>query len=879
MSANEAAALQYSICLTPSNIDPNTDTITYAGHGFAVGDVVQVFCSNGQLPTPLTGSPNTYDVINATTDTFQLAASGVGTLIDIQEQGTRAFSVLKVEELSPSAFNRIVTNFDPRLNTIRNPYATFGPTGSVPPAPSFFGTGITDLIGKDAPYKEGAIPALTKPSGTVRVVKAVEILPGPTTSPNPPQPYLLSYTDSIPAQITLAPDTSHTIPASAIDITSDTITLSGHPFVAGDIVYLTSTGTLPSHDGALIADGECFGIANTTSATFQLTRMGNDYGQAVPIDITDAGTGTHTIVPLNALMLDVFTPQSATFRLQTFSPAVVIEPGTGAITIRGLVIEIQGSGTSGAHLLRDGVTLEECTIVPAPGEPMSNLLVGLTIDGNDATIRRCRFLGNLTTGVSVGGDHCRFEDCTFQLTDPASVAVEVYGNECQIDHSIFYMGKVFVGASANNCQISSNQWPILGDTSIEDNGVNTRILSNLPQERNQPFVGRTRSVGTTGSFADFRGNDETPFIAALSDPHCDDVLVFGGSYTISNPITIPSGKSVRAAQPSKPVLTVGTSGFVLADNSIIDGLAFTGQSNFIQSVAATNSTIKNCTFNSISGMAVDLQGEHFVIDRCIFTGAQGVRYSGELTGCVTNCVFQTAQSPIDGTGTSVVSGHGRVEGNVFISPVAPTICGKSIVVRGNQFIGATPQKISTISSVWRGNHPTATTNNALYGPTPAGVDQLKIQLENVLAPLAASGAARDRTVDVGGIAFVKGGEGTAMTLPIKLDGVLVQAPFTVTLAWTSAVFSGGVVWEATCVFRDRNSGTYGTPVTVTSTTSRTKLSPRIEEQTTLTFPAGFGAIVTPTHVCVKLRRLSRDTNDTLHGTVHLVGADITFNRT
>lgn len=73
----------------------------------------------------------------------------------------------------------------------------------------------------------------------------------------------------------------------SVDTGANTITMTAHPFADGDIVRLKTDGTLP---GGLVTSKEYYVIGSTAN-TIQLSETSG--GTAV--DITSAGSGTHTI--------------------------------------------------------------------------------------------------------------------------------------------------------------------------------------------------------------------------------------------------------------------------------------------------------------------------------------------------------------------------------------------------------------------------------------------------------------------------------------------------------------------------------------------------------------------------------------------------------
>ena len=867
-SADESAAMQYSVQVLPPNIDLS-DVINVTAHGFLLNDKVKFFCSNGTLPTPLLPSTSYY-VVNPTINSFQISTSLGGIPVHFSTPGTRMFLALRVTSLSPSGSNRIVSNVDPRLNTIRNPYITFGPNLATPPLPSFFGQDITDLIGSIVPLKEGAIPAILKAVGTAWAVKSLEILPNTTISPLAPDPYTLN--DGLKSSpITISPDVTWTFAPTDVNTASDTITVVGHAFHTGQIVTVVTTGSAPGG----VVSGKCYGVNVLTSNTVQLYSdggpalldyvLGEDHFRIV--DITSQGSGTHTLVPLNVLLMESLALRNVTFSMQTGTACVRVEDGSGAVTIEGIVFEVQDTNTYCVDIWRDGVIFEECEFRTKAGEFLTMNHNGPYVFADGVTFRRCSFGGTMVYGLTVVGDNCRIEDCSFSLGTPIlQSTIEITGNQCQLDHCIFSSsGNMLIHIVGDNCQISSNQLP-LSSVSILDQGSNSRILTNLPQQQNQPFHGSTKTIGPAGSYADYRGNDEQPFVDAFADPLCNELVVLTGSYVFTASITVPSGKTVMAATSVAPAIN----GILYpTSNNAFHGLSFVSSGAVLTDANYVNFT--GCSFNATSGYSLWLRGSNVSVDRCTFVGLGGFCLQTSDDWWVTNSVFQTSGSPLMFTDAH----YGRVEGNVFLSGL-PLLSVNNSILRGNYFANV-PSKLLTLNSPWVGNIPPAA-NNVMGGPTPAGIDEIKINLESMLEPVDGTGAALDVTSGVASVAYAKAGEGMAVTLPTPINAFIPAAtPYTVDLNWTSPVFSGTVVWEATCTFRDRVAGTTGTPVVFTVNSARTKFSPRSEDACSVS-GITYGGITTPTHVSVKIRRLSTNPSDSFHGTAHLTGASITFSQ-
>ena len=89
-----------------------------------------------------------------------------------------------------------------------------------------------------------------------------------------------------------------------------------YPYITGDILYLSSTGTLPA---PLQANTPYYVIALGGGVIKLATSLANAFAN-IPIDITDVGVGytqisvVTTVTILNSLLVDI--PQFATFVMQ-----------------------------------------------------------------------------------------------------------------------------------------------------------------------------------------------------------------------------------------------------------------------------------------------------------------------------------------------------------------------------------------------------------------------------------------------------------------------------------------------------------------------------------------------------------------------------------
>jgi hypothetical protein len=105
----------------------------------------------------------------------------------------------------------------------------------------------------------------------------------------------------------------------AVDVVADTLQLTAHGLLTGDgPVQLTTTGTLPA--GATLATD--YWVVRSSANLLRLaTSVVNAMAiPAVVVDLTDAGTGTHTIVD---------TAETERLNRETFSIVASVQPTSG----------------------------------------------------------------------------------------------------------------------------------------------------------------------------------------------------------------------------------------------------------------------------------------------------------------------------------------------------------------------------------------------------------------------------------------------------------------------------------------------------------------------------------------------------------------------
>lgn len=664
----------------------------------------------------------------------------------------------------PSAANPYVTNIDPRLNTVRNPYVTIGPPGS-----------LATFQGVDYRPFEDAILAIT--IGSATAVKAIEVLPG----------------------------------------------------------FYTFGGVVIRWD-----------------------------------------------TPNEALLIENFTPGTATLSFQTFQAGLqaLTLPGTGQFIVRGFRFELNDLGTCGILTQRPNSVIEDCVFLPGPTTSINQF--GITLEGASSTVRRCRFEGALTKGVEIKAPGCRVEECTFNLTLPSANAVDIFpaGDNAMVDHCHFISGKIRVQAGSLQSMIFENHFT--ANSSIQDLGEETRILQNQPQDINQPFLGRRRTLGPPNSYADFRGTDQAPFLAALADPNCSIVEILPGTYTFTGQVTVPAGKQIRAYSQNGAVLIQGTnvtpSLFSLSSYSSLQRLALsiTGGGSCVTSSSAAGLKISDVSFNVVTAPNATDYGIRLssaidgIIDGCSFTGIRSMDTSGSTRmrffGNKIDCEF------VHATG---VNDH--LDGNIFQNSPAPLFGGQDLIVVNNHFLGPLPSKLQTTGSIWRANWPAPSANN------DSGVDTFTLSLGDYGLSPVVSGATATEFIGCGVILFDNNFSGVASSLPILLPGKVNRLlGYSVELTWTSpAATSGDVVWQITATFRDSVGGTIGTSTIHSSISTRSSLVPTDETSTTIAFTNleyGLTSGIIPTHATILIQRSGTAPADTLSAPAYLLSASITLSR-
>ena len=618
-----------------------------------------------------------------------------------------------------------------------------------------------------------------------------------------------------------------------------------------------------------------------------------DLGSASTVKAIEVLCGTYNLsgvsiiwnTQTSSLLLEGFTPQTATLSFQTSGAGVKATGSGGPLIVRGFTFELNEQGTAGILSTRENTIIEDCVFKPGPSTFLGQ--IGVTLSGAGSIVRRCKFMGQLTKGVEIKAANCRVESCTFNLTAPTNYAVDVFvgADSALIDHNFMVSGVTRIQSGVNYANITNNRFYSISN-SITDFGTSTRYLENQPEEVNQPFIGKKRTVGYLGTYADYRGSTETPFISALADPNVTEIEVLEGTYTFASTVTIPEGKAIRGVWQgdTSSVRIIGAAGiqpFKISNWSRLENLYIEGSNNSLVTEASTSisdANIEHCSFNLTATSASTQYEVSFnaptdcLIRNCFFTGQRGLKlYGGSTRTRLRSSVFTNSNLALT-MDTTVVNNKDHIKDNHFITTTAPAIAGSILLVENNHFLGDLPTKLNTLSSIWQGNWPHPEANN------DKGVDSLDISLGRYLEP-SSDGTERSFIASIGTISYVEDQTSIASTLPIALQTRLDKTKsYSVKLFWTCQDgMSGAVAWRVTAVFRDNVTHQLGTSVQNAVVSTRTGLVATTEDVATMTFTS-YGLATDPTHVSFIVERVGTNPSDTLTVNAHLLEVQVLLPR-
>lgn len=532
-------------------------------------------------------------------------------------------------------------------------------------------------------------------------------------------------------------------------------------------------------------------------------------------------------------------------------------PQTGRLIVRGLVFELNDLDAIGILSQRPNTLIEHCEF--RSGDTLGERQTGIILSGANSVVRNCKFSGLLNCGVKIAALRCRIESCSFDV--PVNAIEFLAGSDFSIaDHNFLTRGNIVVESSYVN--VFSN---VLLDSVVTDTGVNTRILENQPEEKNQPFIGRRRTLGPVGTYADYRGSSEAIFIAALADPYVTELDVLEGEYTFTSLVTIPAGKSIRGVRNGIEVIIHG--GFILNSSSKLENLNITGI--VLITTGAVGASVIGCTFISAENYSLSLLSPVTAfVQGCSFAGEKGlyIEYS-ENTRIISNTFNNTEvlMSTVNGL-------NDHIKDNKFLSlTIPPSIMGVDLLVENNHFF-CIPTKLSTANSIWQGNWPHPRANNDM------GVDVIDLPF-TCLEPIS-EGVFRSELAGVGTLAFPESIDSLATSLAVPLNGSFVDKgrPFIVRLHWTSQETEGDVMWRVTATWRDAINRVLGGFIQSAEISSRTKFETTDEDILEIDFGTDYNIDTEPTQLSIAVERVGSDPSDTLAGFAHLTEAYVTIPR-
>lgn len=734
----------------------------------------------------------------------------------------------------PSSTDKFVTSIDPRLNTIRNPYITFGLPGT---AATFTGSDITDL--------EVALASLAT-GGSTEFINALEILPSDVL-----RNQAIYDLNTVNYQGIVWSDVKQLL-IEGMASRAGVFKLAPQP--AGSTAFLISpngiftfTVTLANATAGAVYTHNGYNFTVVTTISGELTLSCASIGLSLSSGTLtkSSGTGDSTIA---------------------FSS---VSYASGKVVVRGITFELGGTDVLGALIERDDTIFEDCTFTTSTPPPTITGAIGIRVNANNVNIRRCIFSGNLVQGIDVLGNNCLIESCRFDLASTPYPAVTVSGNYCQVTSGIISRGTLQVNALAQDAIFDKNRMTV--NTAFIDAGVNTRWLGGISQDFQQAYIGRTRTVGPINSHADFRGTSETPFVAAIFDPYTTEIEILEGSYAFTAPVTVLAGKSLKTVRGGAVYIT-GANCFILNSSTKLEGFTLTSTgASAITATGVSDIEIKNCTLIANTNDSINASGvSDFKVTHCQLTGMRGITLTGDIRSKITHNVFSnnTYSVQTDLTTADLHYADNTEEGSVCF------LAGTNGIIRGNHFLGTLPSKLNTTGTLWVGNYPPETNNTN-------GIDIITVATDSLLCPVLDTGTHRSSFLGTASIAFGETGTPTAVTSPIFIGAKIDRTKgYTVKLSWTAAVFSGSVLWEVSMVFRERGTD-LGTSTIKTLLSPRTNYTVGKEEILTFSFSSaeyGYGALVDPTHVALVIRRLGADATDTLPGIAYLTEAAIILPR-
>lgn len=549
---------------------------------------------------------------------------------------------------TPSNINRYVTDFDARVNTLRNPYATVG-TGAPP----------CSYPGANQAALEDGLRGISSFPCTISFASPA-VVTADTIYQNGDQVYFFDLS-TLPDPITV--DTPYYVRNAALT----TFNVSLTPL--GPLVDTTEPGS-----GI---------VGGNNSALNALALLPETY------TVTDS---LYWDKQPDGWLLEGWTPGGTTLNCVTLGYALNILPDGDKVHLRGLNIVLTSS--DGVLLERDRCVLEDCTI--------SGAGTGIRINADYCIVTRCSFKD--TASLEILGDFALVSECRFDLTNISDTAIDAAGDYVTIAGC--YVTKGTVETSGDYALLRGNTFK---STAVWiDLGTATRFIQNpsyTGDKGGDAYVGARKTIGPLSSGADYRGDTHAVFTAALADPDIREFEVLPGTYTFAAAVVIPAGKRVLGNNAVR-ILNSTLPAFQLSNDAVLSGLRIertTGglPPNAVEILTAVQrASVVDCTINDGGVYLTNAQGCR--VERCKFVSAvRGVILDNACTNVVVSGCLVMA-------GTAL-SSHASSSGCLFRDNVVQsgtvTLAGTAHIIRGNIFVAGAPSKTGVVGGIWQGNFP------------------------------------------------------------------------------------------------------------------------------------------------------------------------------
>lgn len=242
-----------------------------------------------------------------------------------------------------------------------------------------------------------------------------------------------------------------------VTVGTDNINSTAHGFETGDLVQLTSTGTLPA--GLALATD--YYVIRIDADNYKLALSAKDAEEGTTVDITAAaGGGTHTTTPqeqdrraLDVWMvnpIDVNITQADEITVFQGTDPWIIGDGGGSITVDAVDLDIRDLAfatdkvdVTGSEVSLDAATLAALETITVE-QGTSPWVIGdgggsITVDAVDLDIRDLTHVSDsvslgdgttLYTGTTVGSDHGLD---VYTLNDPSTANTAIATNQNLLD--------------------------------------------------------------------------------------------------------------------------------------------------------------------------------------------------------------------------------------------------------------------------------------------------------------------------------------------------------------------------------------------------------------------------------------------------------------